>query len=280
MTEHLGAATWAGLLAQWTEFARTTAKLPASADGERWRAAAGPIIALQAVTFALGDIARVGSGDERALALDRAEVLIRRHAGELHELWRGEEISPELLALIDDAKASLNMARHSGVQWRATAPRVVLEHPAALVEDLLAAGFDGDLWVGAPGVPLFMTSPVAFVRARHGGAPAPEIVGAIGEWLDDQEFEPDEGKTGKGGKGKRVSGVGAAESVPGLRQVYRQFDFAIGRPVKDVVVGFATGLAAGQPLLVEAIARGEALGVPMPPRRAEMLETLDVTEED
>lgn len=278
--EHLGAATWAGLLAQWTEFARTTAKLAPTAEGDRWKAAAAPIIALQAVTFALADLGRVREIDERALALDRADLLIRKHAGELHELWHAEEMTPELIALIDDAKLALRAARNAGVLWRAAAPRVVLEHPATIVADLLAAGFDGDLWLGSPGVPLFITSPVAFVRARHGGPPPAEFVGAIGEWLDDQEFEPPHPPHGPGKAAKKAGGVGAAEAVGELRQVYRQFDFALGRAVRDVVIGFDRGLPAGQPLLVEVIARGEAKPVPMAPRRGEMLEGLEVVEAD
>jgi hypothetical protein len=277
--EPLGAVTWAGLLAQWTEFARATGSLRGG-EGERWRSSAAPIIGLQAVTFALADLGRVGPGDERALALDRAEITIRTQSAALHEIWRGEAMSEELAALIGDARAALEMARGAGVQWLATAARVVLEHPAALVEDLLAAGFDGDLWVGAPGVPLFAGSPVAFVRGRHGGSPAGEVVAAIGEWLDGQEFQPAAGGRGAAGRGKTVSGVGAAEAVGELRQVYRQFDFSLGRAVRDVVVGFGRGLAAGQPLLVEAVRRGEGLGVPMSPRRGEMLEDLEVVDGD
>ena len=76
------AITWTALLGQWMDFARTSVALPSNADGHRWRQSVSPIITLQAVTFALGEIARVDAA-EQALARDKADILIRRSAQDL-----------------------------------------------------------------------------------------------------------------------------------------------------------------------------------------------------
>ena len=101
--------TWAVLLGRWTDFARAAVALPRDADGDRWRASVAPVIGLQAVTFALGDLDRLEPA-ERALGLDRAEVLIGRYSGELHEHWRGVPMHGELVRLIEDAMAALASA--------------------------------------------------------------------------------------------------------------------------------------------------------------------------
>ncbi len=95
--------TWAALLARWTEFARSSLALPRNAEGERWRRAVPAIIGLQAVTYALGESVGLPP-DELALGLDRAAILIDRHAAELAALWNTEPLHPELGALLDDAR--------------------------------------------------------------------------------------------------------------------------------------------------------------------------------
>lgn len=97
--------TWAALLARWTEFARSSLALPRNAEGERWRRAVPSIIGLQAVTQALGECAGLPP-DELALGLDRAAILIDRHAAELAALWSAEPLHPELVLLIDDARGA------------------------------------------------------------------------------------------------------------------------------------------------------------------------------
>src|SRR5690606_3499041 len=82
--------TWPARLGVWTEFAQASVALPKTAEGERWKKAVPAIISLQAVTFALRDLGRLRSREERALALDKADMLIRRHVREVHDLWRGE----------------------------------------------------------------------------------------------------------------------------------------------------------------------------------------------
>lgn len=105
--------TWAGLLARWTAFAQASVALPRTGEGEKWRAAVPGIIALQAVTFALAEAAGLAA-PERALARDRAGVLIERHAGEFARLWpvgagaagRESGLPAALAELLADARAA------------------------------------------------------------------------------------------------------------------------------------------------------------------------------
>ena len=257
--------TWPALLAHWTAFAQASLALPKDANGERWRASVASIIGLQAVTFALGDLDRLGHGDpaapraeeegERALALDKADILIRTHAAELHQTWRGEPLHAELDTIIADARAALGAARDGGVEWHVTEDRLIADHPADLVALALDAGLTGDLYVPTPGVPLFRGAPAAFAREPDGSRPNERVIRAVKEFLVD---------------------VSRPERVPGVRQVYRQFDFARGGAVRDLVVPLAQGLPAGQPLLVPAVLDGRPVPVTLPPRKGAEVPALPV----
>ncbi|MBC7835698.1 MAG: hypothetical protein H7Y88_11450 [Phycisphaerales bacterium] len=253
--------TWPALLAHWTEFARSSVALPKNAEGDRWRSAAAPIIGLQAVTFALGDLAKLeDGGNERPVAIDKASILIRKHATELHELWRGEPLHAELAKLIEDARGALRIAKESGLEWRVTEERLVVGHPGELIETLIAPGsahFRGDLYLPVPGVSLFRGSPAAFCRGPAGGPPQPEqfVLRAVKEFLVD---------------------VSKPQAVSGARQVYRQFDFGSGRIVRDLVVPLDAALPAGQPQLVAAILGGAPQAVPLPIRGMADVEPVEV----
>lgn len=266
-----GELTWSMLLAHWTAFAQASLALPKTADGDRWRSAVTSIINLQAVTFALGDLDRLadaptpdetaGAADarsERALALDKAEIIVRSATGQLHALWRGDVLPDEVVALIGDAAAALKAARGAGVEWRVTAEELVLEHPGDLIDRLLQLGFDGDLYIATPGVQMFRGAPAAFAGGPDGSRPDEHVLRAVKEFLVE---------------------VSRPERVPGFRQVYRQFDFGAGRPVRDLIVPFEGGLPAGQPLLVPAILGGEARSVTLPPRKGAKLAPIPVLTE-
>jgi len=110
-TDHL---TWAALLARWMEFARSALALPDNDDGRRMRNSVVDIITLQAVWFALQHLDELDN-HERALGLDRAEVLINKHADQLHKRWTDNQEIPEMLKeLISDAKDQLKAASGSG----------------------------------------------------------------------------------------------------------------------------------------------------------------------
>ncbi len=103
------ALTWVTLLARWTDFARASAGFPRVGEGARWRASVAPVIGLQAVTFALGDLPRLDEG-ERRVGLDLAETLIERHERELAQAWRGVESPVGLAAIVADARGALALA--------------------------------------------------------------------------------------------------------------------------------------------------------------------------
>jgi hypothetical protein len=264
-TRQSGDFTWPALLAHWTAFAQSTMALPKNAQGDRWRNAAPAVIGLQAVVHALGDLDRLATNahegapeGERALALDRAELLIRQHGSELHALWAGEPLHEEVSALIDDARHALTAARSRGWEWRVTSERLVAEHPADLVALLLDCGFDGDLYIATPGITLFRTCPAAFAHTRDGSRPNERAIRAIKEFLVD---------------------VSKPEPVSFFRQVYRQFDFALGRAVRDLVApaeGKNAQLPAGQPLLVPAMLAGAEQSVTLPPRRGAEIPELQI----
>lgn len=105
--------TWAALLAHWTRLAQTALALPTDGPGQRLRASVPDLITLQAVWFALQDLGQLDH-DERALGLDKAERLIRRHAEELVDRWGKDDLPPIMAEMIDDAWKALQMARLDG----------------------------------------------------------------------------------------------------------------------------------------------------------------------
>lgn len=98
--------TWAALLGAWVEFARRAVGLPDDKAGRRMKASVPDIIMLQAVWCALGEMEGLPA-DEQALGLDRAGLLIERHADALADKWAGEPMPEELAKLISDAWARL-----------------------------------------------------------------------------------------------------------------------------------------------------------------------------
>jgi len=256
--------TWATLLAHWASLARASLALPAGADGDRWRAAIPAIIDLQAVTYALDDLDRLAEPDERALALDKADLLIQRDAESLQQLWNDEELHPELRTLIIDACAAHAAAEEGGVEWTVSSDRLVTDHPAELVDMALNMGFAGDLFLPTPGVPIFRSCPVAFARDMYGASPTPELCKLIRTFLTS-------------GDGTSIS---KPSRVPYMRMAYRQFDFAKGGPVRDVVVPFDDQPAAGQALLIPAILEGQPQPVGLPPRSTHRIESLPVVFQD
>ncbi|WP_432797868.1 hypothetical protein [Poriferisphaera sp. WC338] len=109
------ALTWTAMLGHWVEFARSAVGLPASDAGQRMRASVGDVIMLQAVWYAVQKL-DVLAEDERAIGLDRAGVLIEKHAGAIEKRWHGGDLPEGLTSLIVDAKAVLVAAREASRQ--------------------------------------------------------------------------------------------------------------------------------------------------------------------
>jgi hypothetical protein len=254
------ALTWASLLAKWTEFAQAAVSLPKDEAGDRWRSAVPSIITLQAVTHALGELDDLPD-EERPAALDRAEILCREHAGKVHELWRGEELPGEVEALVRDSRIAFEMAANAGVEWRVASDRLVCGHPGDLIERLIGAGFSGDVFLPSPGVPLFKGAPCAFARGPGGAAPDDATVRALEKFLT-----------------RRAGRVTEGDRISTPRQVYRQMDFLSGKVSRDLVWPMHEEVPAGQPLLVLAVASGEAGMVPPEPPSPVSLDAVEVVE--
>jgi len=220
---HPETLTWTALLAKWMDFARASLAAPKDAEGDRWRAAVPAVINLQAVTFALADLARLPV-EERPLGRDRAELLIEANVRAMHELWRGVPLPESLVEIGADARRALEMSIYAG------ALELLWPGPAVMVMPSVdVGGRRGTLAVMQPGTIVMPGEPVAWWVERDGGP----IIRAL--------------------PGCRQSEV----SVP--RQVYRQLDEQ-GRITGDVVAPINADLPPGMPLLVPLLECGRPIG--------------------
>lgn len=103
--------TWAALLGRWVEFARSAVALPDDAQGRAYKAVVPDIIGLQAVTMALSELDQLPP-DERALGLDRAQILIDRHTQNLRDQFP-QDLHPSLREMLDEADRALAQAAWS-----------------------------------------------------------------------------------------------------------------------------------------------------------------------
>lgn len=248
------ALTWAMLLARWTEFARSAVALPKTGPGGLWRESVADVIGLQAITLALKDLDEHELDDSRALAIDTASVGIDQHAKNLAKTWAADPWPDELHELLEDARRALEDADASGLEWCVDDGPTALEHPAELAVLVEAMGFGGDLYVASPGVVLSEGCPCAFVHEPGGVMPVHDVVEAVAGFLD-------------------AHGLAAQWSRRGpARQAYRQFDFARGGPVRDLVSWMGDDPRPGQPLLVPLVLAGRTQPVALPQRRGPVSE--------
>ncbi len=101
--------TWAALLGHWIEFARSAVALPDNAEGQAWRRSIPDIIGLQALCMALNDMDDLAA-DERALGLDRARILAKKHVLALTQAFGNAQLHPMLRELIDDTYKTIHRA--------------------------------------------------------------------------------------------------------------------------------------------------------------------------
>ena len=109
--------TWSALLGHWVDVARAALALPDDDAGDRLRASVADIIMLQAVWFALGQWEGLPR-DEQALGLNRAQVLIDKHADAIASRWADDPLPAKLTELIDDAR---NRLAQRLAEWDAAA---------------------------------------------------------------------------------------------------------------------------------------------------------------
>jgi hypothetical protein len=163
MTElHPETLTWTALLGKWMDFARASVAAPRDAEGDRWRAAVPAVINLQAVTFALADLAQLPVED-RSLARDRAELLIVENTTKLHDIWRGEPMPKSLVEISVDARAALERSVYAGAVELIWEGQQTLVMPAAPVH-----GEEGTLAIMQPGTIVMPGEPAAWWVERDG----------------------------------------------------------------------------------------------------------------
>lgn len=107
---HTERLTWSVLLARWVGFAKSATGLPDDSAGRRLRESVADIIGLQAVWFALQSLDELEAAEQK-LGLDRAGVLIERHAMALHNRWEEKPMPSEINELVADAKKTWHEQR-------------------------------------------------------------------------------------------------------------------------------------------------------------------------
>ncbi len=104
--------TWAVLLARWTEFARSAVALPEEGEAGLVRQSVTDIITLQAVWFSLRQMDELDRA-EQAVGLDRAGVLITRHAAAIHNRFGETPLPEDLRSLLDDVAEAYQSAKQT-----------------------------------------------------------------------------------------------------------------------------------------------------------------------
>jgi hypothetical protein len=219
--------TWAALLGRWIEFARASVALPDDDEGERWRQSVTPIVNLQAVTMALGELADLDRG-ERELGVDKADLLVRQAGTELNRIWRGVAFPEQLSEIAADAGAALRRARSLADLLICESEAVAPDCKEAQTR-LLADGFTGTLYTARPGTRLAPGAPLAWAQR-----------GDLGPLL--KTVAPD---------------LPGADLVTGRACQVMRLASERGEPIEDVAVDLDAEPIAGLPLLIVAIERGE-----------------------
>jgi len=232
--------TWAGLLAQGVELAQASLALPATAEGDRWRASVAPLIECQALRIALAELARLPR-DDRPLARDLAATTLRGAAATLDEVWHGHPMPEAILEIAEDAQHALEQSAYAGLRMmRLRADRApTFLPPMPGIEAFAAAASTGRATIAAmaPGTLVLPGSPIAWWC----GGEDPEEARALADLVEVTD-----------------------EARP--LQVYRQLDEQ-GRFVGDLVAEL-DALPPGMPLLVPRVVDGEPIGEPPHPEAA------------
>ena len=103
---------WAVLLGQWIQFARSALALPDDPEGQRLAQSVSDVIMLQAVWFALQHLDELDVS-QRAVGIDRSDLLIERHAEILSHRYSEHPMPPLICQLIEEAREQLATARHA-----------------------------------------------------------------------------------------------------------------------------------------------------------------------
>jgi len=241
---------WIALVARWTELARASRAIPVTET--RLRDSIAHLIAIEATTAALGELTQVPEID-RPHARALAEVSIRRAAGELDRLWRGEEWPVELLDACEAAEHALRRAIYAGLEALVVVgpepfevPEFDANPPANGTRDLALGYAESD-------------------QSTHRGTLAAMPPGSIA-----MPGEPIAWWCGRaapfGADGSLPSGLAHVVHTEPL-QVYRGLDER-GRFTADTLAPITDELLPGLPMLVPLLLDGVRIGRFLQPRDA------------
>jgi hypothetical protein len=243
---------WIALVARWTELARASRAIPITAT--RLRDSVSHLIAIEATTAALGELSSVPEA-ERPHARALAEVTIRRAAGELDRLWRGEEWPDELLDACEAAEHALRRALYAGLEALVVPGTEAIEVPDLMLgfADEDPATHRGTLAAMPPGSIAMPGEPVCWWCGREApGISRDAAAGLAG--------------TGLAGTGLAGTGLALVTRAEPL-QVYRGLDER-GRFTADTLAPITDELLPGLPMLVPLLLDGVRIGRFLQPRDA------------
>lgn len=108
--------TWSGLLAVWSDFARSAGALPKTGDLGLLRRSVPAIIGLQSLTQALEHIDCLPP-DEYCSGQDRAALITRTLRAELESIWRSDAIPGALSEMLAEAESVLRRTHSAGYEF-------------------------------------------------------------------------------------------------------------------------------------------------------------------
>lgn len=108
--------TWSGLLAVWSDFARSAGALPKTGDLGLLRRSVPAIIGLQSLTQALEHIDCLPP-DEYCSGQDRAALIIRTLRAELESIWRSDAMPDALAEMLAEAQTTLQRTHSAGYEF-------------------------------------------------------------------------------------------------------------------------------------------------------------------
>jgi hypothetical protein len=222
MSDENAIDAWTALLAQASQLAAASRAWPRDAEGDRLRASVTPLVQLQAVGIAMGQLDRLPV-TSRAYARDQAEVLVQRSCEALRHAWHGEPMPTWMLDLMASARESITVSLYAGLRglrWNGAQPMVV----PAWKQDLTAAL--GTVAVMEPGTIALPGECIAW-------------------WTE---------------RGDLSCAGCQVEPMSAPVQVYRRFDES-GRYAGGAEVPLHEPLPAGMPMLVPLFLAGQPVGV-------------------
>lgn len=175
--------TWSGLLAVWSDFARSAGALPKTGELGLLRRSVPAIIGLQALTQALAHIDCLASDEYRA-GQDRAALIARTLRSELESIWGPGAIPDAISAIITDAHRTLEATHEAGYEYVVESDPFQMPIGANQLRDWRdRRGFQGAIFAAPAAKRVRAGLPVLFLGPSHGRPLAREELLDLGALL-------------------------------------------------------------------------------------------------